>query len=99
MKFRELPLRNLVRKPGRTWALILLTAFLSLSVFGGSMVVASLRSGLNSLEARLGADVIVLPREAKTKLNFENILLQDTPLRFSPGTIQRAVIHKPLLRH
>ena len=82
MKFRELPLRNLVRKPGRTWALILLTAFLSLSVFGGSMVVASLRSGLNSLEARLGADVIVLPREAKTKLNFENILLQGTTSAF-----------------
>ena len=70
--------RNLVRKPGRTAALILLTALLALSVFGGSMVILSLRGGLDSLENRLGADVIVVPSTAKSKTNLEQMLLQGT---------------------
>ena len=80
MKFiRELSLRNLKRKPTRTVALILLTAFLSAAVFGGSMVILSLRKGLKSYEARLGADVVVVPYEASTKNRFESILLQGVP--------------------
>lgn len=54
MKAWKLPLRNLARKPGRTAALMILTALLALSMFAGSVVVMSLRGGLNSLEARLG---------------------------------------------
>ena len=72
------PLRNLIRKPGRTTALVLLTAFLALAVFGGSVVVLSLRSGLNSLEARLGADIILVPSEAQSKVSFRNMFLQGT---------------------
>ena len=78
MTFRQLPIRNIARKPGRTWALMILTAFLAFSMFAGSLVVMSLRSGLNSLEARLGADIIVVPKAAKTKVNLENMLLQGT---------------------
>ena len=74
----HLPLKNLLRRPGRTAALVLLTAFLALSVFGGSVVVRSLRSGLESLEARLGADIIVMPAEAESKVSFKNLLLQGT---------------------
>ena len=51
---------------------------LSLSVFGGSMVVMSLRQGLGSLEARLGADIIVVPSSAQSKVSFEKMLLQGT---------------------
>ena len=74
----RLPLKNLLRKPGRTAALILLTALLAASVFGGSVVVNSLRSGLQSLEARLGADIIVMPSSAESKVSFKNMLLQGT---------------------
>ena len=74
----NLPIRNLLRRPGRTAALVLLTALLAASVFGGSVVVSSLRSGLDSLEARLGADIIVMPAEAESKVSFKNILLQGT---------------------
>ncbi len=74
----RLPIKNLLRKPGRTAALILLTAMLAASVFGGSVVLGSLRSGLNSLEARLGADIIVMPAEAESKVSFKNMLLQGT---------------------
>jgi len=78
MKSFSLTLRNLIRKPGRTAVLVLLTAFLALAVFGGSVVVLSLRSGLNSLEARLGADIILVPSEAQSKVSFQNMFLQGT---------------------
>ena len=78
MNIRKLPFTNLRRKPGRTAALILLTAFLAMSVFGGSMVVMSLRNGLKSLETRLGADIIVVPSSARSKVSFKNMLLTGT---------------------
>lgn len=78
MKLGKLPVKNLMRRPGRTAALVLLTAFLALSVFGGSVVVRSLQSGLESLEARLGADIIVMPATAESKISFKNMLLQGT---------------------
>lgn len=78
MKSFSLSVKNLIRKPGRTLALALLTAFLALAVFGGSVVVLSLRSGLNSLEARLGADIILVPSEAQSKVSFQNMFLQGT---------------------
>ena len=78
MKLGQLPVKNLLRRPGRTAALVLLTAFLALSVFGGSVVVRSLRSGLDSLEARLGADIIVMPATAESKVSFKSMLLQGT---------------------
>ena len=78
MRSFSLTIKNLVRKPGRTTVLTLLTAFLALAVFGGSVVVFSLRRGLNSLEARLGADIILVPSEAQSKVSFQNMFLQGT---------------------
>ena len=80
MKFeRELSLKNLKRKPVRTAALVLLSAFLSFSIFGGSMVVMSLQNGLSSYKSRLGADIVVVPYEAQTKGSLDAILLQGIP--------------------
>ncbi len=78
MSMRQLPVQNLMRRPGRTMALAAITALLALSVFGGSIVVMSLRQGLNSLESRLGADIIVVPSSAQSKVSFQNMLLQGT---------------------
>ncbi len=78
MKSFSLSVKNLIRRPGRTAALALLTAFLALAVFGGSVVVLSLRSGLASLEARLGADIILVPSEAQSRISLQNMFLQGT---------------------
>ena len=78
MKHFSLMIRNLTRRPGRTTSLILLTAFLAMSLFGGTMVVSSLRRGLSSMENRLGADIIVVPAEAESKASMKNLLLQGT---------------------
>ena len=78
IRFSKLPLINLMRRPGPSIALVLLTAFLGFSIFGGSVIVMSLRQGLSSLENRLGADIIVVPSEAQSKSSFKNMLLQGT---------------------
>lgn len=74
--------KNIKRKPARTAALVLLAAFLSLSIFGGSVIIASLRNGLASYEARLGADIVAVPSQARSKGTFESILLQGIPGMF-----------------
>ena len=79
MNIKKLSLRNLIKKPIRTTALLFIVAFLVFSMFGGAVVVTSLQNGMNSLEARLGADVIVVPNSAKSKTDLESILLQGTP--------------------
>ena len=78
MDIQKLPLKNLIRKPARTAALIILTALLAVAVFGGSVFVLSLKNGLASLESRLGADIIVVPSSAQSKVSFKNMLLQGT---------------------
>ncbi len=72
----SLAFKNLRGKPVRTAVLVILTVLLALTVFAGTLTVSSLRSGLGSLENRLGAEVMVVPYEATTKKSFENILLQ-----------------------
>ena len=75
---RSLPLRNLLHRKGRTALLTALVLVLSLCVSGGSLLLQSLSSGMSSLEARLGADIIVVPSSAKSKMNVNEILLNGT---------------------
>lgn len=73
---QSLAIKNLKGKPVRTAVLVILTALLALGVFAGTVIITSLRSGLGSLENRLGAEIMVVPYEATTKKSFENIILQ-----------------------
>ena len=96
MKKLPLSVKNLARKPGRTIALALLTAVLALSVFGGSVIVMSLRNGLQSLEARLGADIILVPSEAESKVSFRNMFLQGTTGAFyMDASVQEKAMEVP----
>ncbi|MBQ9227987.1 MAG: ABC transporter permease [Eubacterium sp.] len=79
MNINTLPIKNLKRKSGRSAALIVVVMLLSLSMLGGLLVVDSLQQGLDSLETRLGADIIVVPDEAKSKKDLESILLDGVP--------------------
>ena len=79
MNTKTLTLKNLVRKPFRTAALALIAALMTGALFGGTVTAASMKNGLDSLEQRLGADIIVLPEDAESKVELENILLQGTP--------------------
>ena len=56
--------------------MILLAAVLAFALFAGTIVVEALQNGFSSLEKRLGADIMVVPYEAATKSDLENIVLQ-----------------------
>ena len=80
MKFTtDLAIKNIIGHTGRSIALIVLAALLSGSVFGGSLVIDSLKNGLNSYEDRLGADIMVASKDALNGGKFESILLQGIP--------------------
>ena len=79
MNMHTLPWANLRHRLPRTIGLSALVALLALIALGGALVMSSLQNGLQSLEARLGADIIVAPAEAKSKSNLESVLLDGTP--------------------
>ena len=76
MKFSSLPFLNIMGKKGRNGALLAFSVLLSFSLFGGALLLFSLHRGLTSLEQRLGADIIVVPYEARTKVSADTILNQ-----------------------
>lgn len=76
---KSLPLCNCLHRPVRTAAMIVLSALLSFSVLGGSLMISGLKNGLHSLEMRLGADIMVVPYEAVTKSVLTGLILQGNP--------------------
>lgn len=82
MKITSLALSNIKRRGGRTAALIIITMLLAVSALGGSLMVSGLKSGLDSLEKKLGADIMVVPYEATTKSSFSNLILSGNPGSF-----------------
>ncbi len=68
---------NLRRRPFRTACLIAVVSLLSFAVFGGSILTASLRNGMRSMEQRLGADIMVVPNGNEADL--EGMLLKGKP--------------------
>lgn len=83
MKFlNKLPLKNISAKVGRSVSLLIFAVLLSIATFGGSLIVKSLKNGLNSLEKRLGADVIVVPYQTRTKESIESLLLNGNRTTF-----------------
>lgn len=64
---KRLPLENIKRKPLRTCALIVVASCLSAIFFGGSLLSMNLAQGLNSMRARMGADIMVIPNGTHTK--------------------------------
>lgn len=76
----RLSLLNLQRKPFRTWALIAVVAVLSFVLFGGSIMTMSMENGIDGLEDRLGADIVVVPEGYDQ--DFEGVMIQGEPLYF-----------------
>ena len=52
---------NLAGKPGRAVTLAAVVAIIAFAFFGGAVLSQSLYNGIRSLEARLGADIAVVP--------------------------------------
>ena len=74
LTIKTLAVNNLKRKPFRTTCLIIVVFILAFTIFGGSVLTASLKNGMNSVEQRLGADIMVVPDG--NEADAEGILLQ-----------------------
>ena len=82
MDLKKLPFRNLAMHSGRTFGLAAIVVLLTCAVYGGALVVSSLQNGLGSLEARLGADIIVAPATARSQYDLNDVLLEGVPRSF-----------------
>jgi len=72
-----LSLKNLKAKPVRTACLVVVAAILSLTLFGGSILVLNLRRGLTVMTQRFGADLMVVPKGSEQSA--EALLLRGEP--------------------
>ena len=72
--------RNLTGKPGRAAALVIVVAIMAFVFFGGSVLSQSLDNGIRSLEARLGADIAVVPPGSESA--YQSIILAGAPINF-----------------
>lgn len=78
----ELPFKNIFSKSVRSASLLLFSVLLAVATFGGSLLIGSLKNGLSSLEKRMGADIIVVPYQTRTKESIESLLLNGNRTAF-----------------
>lgn len=62
-----LPVTNLRHKPFRTTALVIVVTMLTVAFYGGSLLSMNLEAGLNSMQERMGADLMVTPQNTKNE--------------------------------
>ena len=72
----SLSLKNLRRKPMRAFLLAMLVALMTLTLYVGAYATLALRQGLTSYQARLGADIVVVPTSAASHGTVDQILLE-----------------------
>ena len=58
----RIALANLSQKPFRSMSLALIVAIFSFMLFSGTMVSANLQAGIQSLSARMGAELVLVPQ-------------------------------------
>lgn len=71
---------NLCGKSGRSVALIIIVAIMAFALFGGAVLSNSLNNGMRSLEARLGADIAIVPVGSEDY--YESVILGGSPVQF-----------------
>ncbi len=71
---------NIKRKPYRTAALIAIIALSAAVLFSSLVLVSSLRSGINGIQSRIGADLMIVPEGYESKA--EGVLLSGEPSYF-----------------
>lgn len=79
VSLKNLPFRNLKGYAGRTVALVLFSMLMAVAIFGGTMVIGGVKNGLETVETRLGADIMVTPESAKNEFDAQTVLLQAEP--------------------
>ncbi len=80
MNISHVALKNLKRKPARTWLLFSIVAVVSCTLFAATLFLKSVTNALRTGTYRLGADILVVPESAETKV--QSALLSGEPTQF-----------------
>ena len=76
----NIPLKNIKAHPVRSGALAFLSLVQAACVFVTLFLLNSMRADLSLAERRFGADIIVYPYAALTKISSKKLLMQGTPV-------------------
>lgn len=76
----RIALANVAGRPMRSILLGVIAAVFSFMLFSGAMIAANLESGIASLSARMGADLLVVPQGEGKKI--ESVILRAQPSAF-----------------
>ena len=89
MNIPYVALKNLKRKPTRTWLLFSIVAVVSCTLFAATLFLKSVNNALRIGTYRLGADILVVPESAETKV--QAALLSGEPTQF---LMDRSILDK-----
>lgn len=84
MNILYVALKNLKRKPTRTWLLFSIVAVVSCTLFAATLFLKSVNNSLKIGTYRLGADILVVPESAELKA--QAALLSGEPTQFLMDT-------------
>jgi putative ABC transport system permease protein len=87
MNIPYVALRNLRRKPARTWLLSSIVALVSGALFAAALFLLSAGNALRTGADRLGADILVVPQDAEARAR--TALLSGEPTHF---VMERSVL-------
>lgn len=89
MNIPYVALKNLKRKPLRTWLLSSIVAVVSCTLFSATLFLLSAGNALRTGADRLGADILAVPEDAETRAR--TALLSGEPTHF---VMERAVLDR-----
>ena len=75
-----IPFRNMRTHAVRTFILLLLVMAQAACAFGGLMLLTGLRLELTRADARLGADILIYPSAAMSRISAKTLIMQGTPV-------------------
>lgn len=92
LSLRQLPWMNLRGYPVRTGTLVLFSALMTMTIFGGTMLVQGIERGLATVQSRLGADIMVTPADADNDFDAQSFLVHaEASYFYMPTSTSEAV--------
>ncbi|GHV09139.1 ABC transporter permease [Clostridia bacterium] len=76
----KIAVKNIAHRRFRSVCILLLTTLTTLLITGGTLLGSGLKNGVDSINARLGADAMIVPQSAQD--SFEGALLAGAPSTF-----------------
>ena len=80
LSINVIPFRNMRTHPVRTIILLLLVLAQAACAYGGLALMRNMHQELSLADARLGADILVYPGAAMSKISADSLLMQGTPV-------------------